>query len=130
MAVRTEREESISPRGEGWSMSILDELVLETREFARHRDWFQHHTPKNLAMAIAGEAGELASEFQWLTVEESTREELTTERLGAIRFEMADVFIFLLRLSDVLDVDLAVAVREKLAFNEDRFPKVAKDWEK
>jgi NTP pyrophosphatase (non-canonical NTP hydrolase) len=111
-------------------MSILDELVLETREFARHRDWFQHHTPKNLAMAIASEAGELASEFRWLTVEESTRERLTTEQMGAIRFEMADVFIFLLRLSDVLDVDLAAAVREKLAFNQDRFPVVPKDWEK
>jgi NTP pyrophosphatase (non-canonical NTP hydrolase) len=111
-------------------MSILDELVLETREFARHRDWFQHHTPKNLAMAIASEAGELASEFRWLTVEESTREQLTTEQMGAIRFEMADVFIFLLRLSDVLDVDLAAAVRQKLAFNQDRFPVVPKDWEK
>ncbi|HEY5302882.1 MAG TPA: nucleotide pyrophosphohydrolase [Acidimicrobiales bacterium] len=111
-------------------MSILDELVLETREFARHRDWFQHHTPKNLAMAIAGEAGELASEFRWLTVEESSREELTDAQLTAIRYEMADVFIFMLRLSDVLDVNLAAAVREKLAVNEVRFPVETKDWEK
>lgn len=111
-------------------MNILDELVVETRDFARHRDWFQHHTPKNLAMAIAAEAGELASEFRWLTVEESSRDELTVDQLGAIKFEMADVFIFLLRLSDVLDVDLAIAVREKLAVNEERFPKVVRDWEK
>lgn len=111
-------------------MSILDELVHETREFARHRDWFQHHTPKNLAMAIAGEAGELASEFRWLTVEESSREELSEAQLTAIRHEMADVFIFMLRLSDVLDVNLATAVREKLAVNEVRFPVGEKDWEK
>ena len=111
-------------------MNILDELVIETREFARHRDWFQHHTPKNLAMAIAGEAGELASEFRWLTIEESSRQQLSPEQFDAIRFEMADVFIFLLRLGDVLEVDLASAVRDKLAYNEDRFPEVAKEWEK
>ena len=111
-------------------MNILDELVVQTREFARHRDWFQHHTPKNLAMAIASEAGELASEFRWLTIEESSREELSADQFNAIRLEMADVFIFLLRLSDVLEVDLAGAVRDKLEMNEDRFPAVAKEWDK
>jgi NTP pyrophosphatase (non-canonical NTP hydrolase) len=111
-------------------MNILDELVVETRDFARHRDWFQHHTPKNLAMAVAAEAGELASEFRWLTVEESSREQLTPDQLTAIGLEMADVFIFLLRLSDVLDVDLAELVRQKLALNEERFPTVVRDWEK
>lgn len=111
-------------------MNVLEELVIETRDFARHRDWFQHHTPKNLAMAIAAEAGELASEFRWLTIEESSRERLTSEQLSAIGFEMADVLIFLLRLSDVLEVDLDELVRAKLALNEDRFPKVARDWEK
>jgi NTP pyrophosphatase (non-canonical NTP hydrolase) len=65
-----------------------------------------------------------------LTIEESSREELTPEQMTAIRFEMADVFIFLLRLSDVLDVDLASAVREKLAINEHRFPIVEQEWDK
>jgi NTP pyrophosphatase (non-canonical NTP hydrolase) len=111
-------------------MNILEELVIETREFARHRDWFQHHTPKNLAMAIAGEAGELASEFRWLTIEESSRQALSPEKFDAVRFEMADVLIFLLRLSDVLELDLASAVKDKLAYNEDRFPVVEKEWEK
>jgi len=111
-------------------MDIIDELVAETREFARHRDWFQHHTPKNLAMAIASEAGELAAEFRWLTIEESSRAQLTPEQFDAIRLEMADVQIFLLRLSDVLEVDLAAAVREKLRLNEARFPVAAEEWEK
>ncbi len=111
-------------------MNILDDLVGETREFARHRDWFQHHTPKNLAMAIASEAGELASEFRWLTLEESAREALSPEQYEAIRLEMADVFIFLLRLSDVLEVDLSAAVRDKLSLNEERFPAVLNEWEK
>ncbi|MBW4029563.1 MAG: nucleotide pyrophosphohydrolase [Acidobacteria bacterium] len=103
-------------------MDILEELVEQTRDFASRRDWLAHHAPKNLAMAIAGEAGELASEFRWLTIEGSHREQLTSAQFADIRFEMADVFIFLLRLSDVLDVDLAAAVRDKLAVNEDRFP--------
>jgi len=105
-------------------MTVLDDLIDETREFARRRDWLGFHTPKNLAMAIAGEAGELASEFRWMTPEHATREALSVEELDAIRFEMADVFIFLLRLSDVLGVDLAVSAREKLSRNEGRFPVV------
>ncbi len=103
-------------------MTILDELTAEVRAFAVARDWLQFHTPKNLVMAIAGEAGELAAEFQWLTAEQSTGEVLNIEQLNAIRLEMADVFIYLLRLSDALQVDLAGAVREKLSINDERFP--------
>jgi NTP pyrophosphatase (non-canonical NTP hydrolase) len=104
-------------------MSVLDELRSETREFAAVRNWFQYHTPKNLAMAIAGEAGELVAEFQWLTPEESDPGSMTLEQRCAIESEMADVFIYLLRLSDVLDVDLSVVAREKLKTNKTRFPK-------
>lgn len=103
-------------------MTLIDDLILETRDFARRRDWLSFHTPKNLALAIAGEAGELASEFRWLSPDEASRENLGAERLRDVSWEMADILIFLLRLSDVLDVDLAAAVREKLAFNEHRFP--------
>lgn len=102
-------------------MSVLDELRSETREFAAARNWFHYHTPKNLAMAIAGEAGELVAEFQWLTPEESDPRSLTVEQRSAIESEIADVFIYLLRLSDLLDVDLAVVAREKLKINETRF---------
>lgn len=87
------------------------------------RNWFQYHTPKNLAMAIAGEAGELVAEFQWLTPEESDPGSMTMEQRCAIESEMADVFIYLMRLSDVLDVDLSVVAREKLKINKTRFPK-------
>ena len=111
-------------------MTLLDDLVLETREFARRRDWFAHHSPKNLAVAIAAEAGELASEFRWLSIEGSSREQLSAGQLRDIRLEMADVFIFLLRLGDVLEVDLAAAVREKLLVNEDRFPVDRNDGQK
>ena len=104
-------------------MSVLDELQDETRLFAEQRNWFQFHNPKNLAMAIAGEAGELVSEFQWLTPSEAGPSALTAIQRTAIEGEMADVFIYLVRLSDVLGVDLGVIARQKLARNEVRFPR-------
>ena len=105
-------------------MGELEDLRLETRTFAEPRDWGPFHTPKNLAMAVAGEAGELVAEFRWLTADESASDRLAVEHRRAIEFEMADVLIFLLRLADVLDVDLADVVRAKLAANESRFPPV------
>ncbi len=105
-------------------MGELEDLRLEARAFAEARDWSPFHTPKNLAMAVAGEAGELVAEFRWLTPEESAPDRLAPEHRRAIEFEMADVLIFLLRLADVLDVDLADVVRAKLAANESRFPRV------
>lgn len=101
--------------------NILGELTNEIRSFADARDWGRFHTPKNLAMAVAGEAGELVAEFQWLTADESTKELLTPEQMKAIELEIADVQIYLLRLADVLGIEVASAVREKLRINEGRF---------
>ena len=102
-------------------MSELDNLKAEIRAFADARNWERFHTPKNLSMAIAGEAGELVAEFQWLTAEESMRGALSAEKLSDIELEIADVAIYLIRLADVLDVDIASVVRKKLAINESRF---------
>ena len=102
-------------------MSEIETLKAEIRAFADARDWGKFHTPKNLSMAIAGEAGELVAEFQWLTAEKSMREALSAEKLADIELEIADVAIYLIRLADVLDVDLAEVVRKKLAINESRF---------
>ena len=99
----------------------IEALIAETREFAVSRDWEQFHTPKNLAMAIAGEAGELVAEFQWLKEEESTKSALSAEKFSDIELEVADVAIYLLRLSDVLGIDLAEVVRKKLEINQSRF---------
>ena len=97
------------------------DLTAQIRAFAYARNWEKFHTPKNLAMAIAGEAGELAAEFQWLTSEESALGSLTSEQLQAIKLEIADVQIYLLRLADVLNVDIPASVVEKIAINESRF---------
>ena len=99
----------------------FDELILSIRNFAIARNWEQFHTPKNLAMAITGEAGELASEFQWLKGEESIRAALSQEKLEAIAMEIADVQIYLLRLADVLGIDVPESVRKKIEINESRF---------
>jgi NTP pyrophosphatase (non-canonical NTP hydrolase) len=103
------------------SENIIKELTDEVRSFADARDWHKFHTPKNLAMALAGEAGELLAEFQWLTPEESATDSLTAEQKKAIELEIADVQIYLLRLADVLDIDIAAVVREKIQINEGRF---------
>ena len=102
-------------------MSEIDTLKAEIRAFADARNWEQFHTPKNLSMAVAGEAGELVAEFQWLTAEESRRSALSAEKLSDIELEIADVAIYLIRLADVLEVDIASVVRKKLAINESRF---------
>ena len=100
-------------------MSEIEDLTQIIRDFAARRDWEKFHTPKNLAMAITGEACELASEFQWLTCEES--QDLSKESLENIRLEIADVAIYLFRLCDVLKVNLSEAVKDKVSINEVRF---------
>lgn len=102
-------------------MSDIQELTNEIRAFADAREWEKFHTPKNLSMAIAGESGELVSEFQWLTPEESMRKNLAAEKLSDISMEIADVAIYLFRLADVLGLELAEIMRKKIEINESRF---------
>ncbi|GAA0288675.1 nucleotide pyrophosphohydrolase [Kineococcus aurantiacus] len=100
-----------------------DELQRDLESFAQARDWEQFHTPKNLVMALAGEVGELADLFQWLTPEESLTEfSVDAERRKDLEQEMADVFGYLLRLADVLNVDLEEALRTKMRVNATRYP--------
>lgn len=106
--------------GTGGAPSSLLELSERLRRFADARDWAQFHSPKNLVMALVAEAGELVEQFQWLSEAQSAK--LPPEQLDAVRLEMADVFIYLVRLADVLGVDLLAAARDKLALNEERYP--------
>lgn len=102
-------------------MNEIQYLAAEIKKFAYARDWEQFHTPKNLSMAVAGEAGELVAEFQWLTAEQSMRSALTAEKLRDVELEIADVAIYLIRLADVLGVDISEVVQKKMAINESRF---------
>ena len=103
-------------------MGDLEELRQLVRKFSDEREWAQFHDPKNLAMAVASEAGELLAEFRWLTPAQSRLSEIDLKVHDAVRLEMADVLIFLIRIADVLDIDLDQAVRAKLEINEKRFP--------
>jgi|SRR5882672_6890763 len=102
------------------SANPLAELQQRLSAFAAERAWDQFHSPKNLAMALSVEAAELVEEFQWLTEEQSRA--LDAARRERVRLEAADVFIYLLRLADKLDVDLVQAAIEKIALNERKYP--------
>ena len=101
-------------------MHSLDDLRNQLREFARVRDWEQFHSPKNLAMAMIVEAAELAEHFQWLT--EAQSQALNPEKREQVAQELADVFIYLVRLADRLDIDLMDAAQRKLVINAQKYP--------
>lgn len=98
----------------------LSDLTLRLRAFAEARAWDVFHTPKNLAMALTGEAGELAAEFQWLTEAESRA--LDPERRERVAQEAADVLLYLVRLADKLQLDLLEAAERKMELNARRYP--------
>ena len=98
----------------------LRALQQRLAAFAAAREWDQFHSPKNLAMALSVEAAELVEEFQWLTEEESKA--LDAARHERVRLELADVFIYLLRIADTLGVDLLAAVDDKVLLNEKKSP--------
>jgi dCTP diphosphatase len=100
--------------------SALDDLAARLRQFAAERDWEQFHSPKNLAMALVAEAGELVAEFQWLSEPQSRAPD--PEQLARIRAEMADVMLYLVRLADQLSINLIDAAQAKILDNERRYP--------
>ncbi len=102
--------------------SLIDLVALrdELRTFTAERDWDQFHTPKNLATALSVEAAELLEHFQWIKTGELS--ELDDKKQDAIRQELADVLIYLVRLADKLNVDLMTASSEKLTHNRTKYP--------
>ena len=103
---------------------LLDITALEAVlvEFARARDWERHHSPKNLAMALTGEVGELVELFQWTDERASYDVARDPATARAVRDELADVLIYLVRLASMLGVDLDEAVRTKIVANGVKYP--------
>ena len=101
-------------------MNELDDLRARLRDFTAARDWDQFHSPKNLAMALAGEAGEMLEIFQWLTEEQSRT--LDAKGQAAARDEVADILLYLVRLADQLGIDPVQEARRKLLDNEAKYP--------
>lgn len=102
--------------------TTLADLRAQVADFVTARDWEPFHTPKNLSMSIAIEAGELMEVFQWLTPEESRAAGDDPEERARIADELADVLIYCLSLSNALDLDLTAIIEAKLARNEERYP--------
>ena len=98
----------------------IESLTREICAFRDARDWRQFHNPKELAVAITAEAGELLQHFVWQSAEQS--EQRVNDRRSEIESEMADVAILLLELADNCGINLAEAIRAKLARNEERYP--------
>ena len=103
-------------------MSEIERLQELVGAFASSREWDQFHTPRNLAMAMGGEVGELLAELQWIDDVAASRLTEACDLRDRVQSELADVFIYLLRFADVTDIDLYEAVRAKVELNESRYP--------
>ena len=90
------------------------------RDFASARDWNQFHSPKNLAIALSVEAAELLEHFQWVADRDSL--DMPSEKIGKIEEEIADVFLYLIRLADMLNVDLVQVAAKKIEANSQKYP--------
>lgn len=102
------------------SHDSLQQLRTRINNFVAERDWAQFHTPKNLAMAMIVEAAELVEQFQWDTPADSQM--LTAEKREAVSHELADTFVYLLRIAEVLDIDLIAAANQKIDLNAKKYP--------
>jgi len=108
------------PKREMYSMDTIENLNAVLKQFAIERDWEQFQSPKNISMALIVEAAELVEHFQWLTEEQSYT--LSQEKHQEVGYEMADILLYLIRLSERLDIDLIAAAEEKVKINEKRYP--------
>ena len=104
------------------SSDKYEELSAEISEFCAERNWEKYHTPKNLSMALAIEAAELMEIFQWLTPKESDPANLSPARKDRVEEEIADIFIYTIRMAQVLDIDLFDAAKGKLEKNAAKYP--------
>jgi dCTP diphosphatase len=98
----------------------FDALRTQLAQFADERDWDQFHNPKNLAMALNVEAGELLEHFQWLSPRQA--ENLAAETKSEVALEIADVLLYLLRLADKLAIDPIAAAEQKMRLNAEKYP--------
>jgi NTP pyrophosphatase (non-canonical NTP hydrolase) len=104
------------------SEATIQALKTLVKNFIVKRDWVKYHNPKDLAEAICIEAAELLEIFQWATVEEVSSWKNIPSKMTSIKDELADVLIYCLSMSNVLDIDISEIVSEKLSKNEVKYP--------
>jgi NTP pyrophosphatase (non-canonical NTP hydrolase) len=104
------------------SATTIAELKARLLAFVRERDWEQFHSPKNLSMALAAEAGELMEHFLWATAEQSRATATSPEKRERIADELADVVIYALEFANSTGLDVAAAIEAKMAANARKYP--------
>jgi NTP pyrophosphatase (non-canonical NTP hydrolase) len=102
--------------------TTVQELIEEVTRFQAERDWAKYHSPKNLAMGLAIETGELLEHFLWLTEEESRRVKEDPTAVAAVAEELSDVLTYLLNLALALKIDVSDAFRQKMRRNGEKYP--------
>jgi dCTP diphosphatase len=112
--------QGVSGQSGGADQIALTRLRDRLRDFASARDWNQFHSPKNLAIALSVEAAELLEHFQWVSDKDSLT--IPPAKLGKIDEEIADVFLYLIRLADMLNIDLVQAADRKIEANSRKYP--------
>ena len=100
----------------------MDSLIKKLRKFSKDRDWDQFHSPKNLVMALTSEVGELSDIFQWISEEQSKLDNIDPKDLDKAKEELADVFLYTLRIADKLGIDLKKEANKKIEVNAKKYP--------
>lgn len=101
-------------------MSDINKLTDLIIQFRDERNWKQFHNPKDLALSLVLEAGEVMENFQWKN--EKELETYVREKKEQIGDELADVLYWVLLMSHDLEIDIAQALREKMKKNEQKYP--------
>ena len=102
--------------------TTVSELKSSVLAFVRARDWEQFHSPKNLSMALAAEAGELMEHFLWSTPDQAASLARDPAKRERIAEELADVVIYALEFANMTGIDVSSAIEAKLASNARRYP--------
>lgn len=116
------RPRSARPKARHSAAKSLPRVIRALRRFVAERDWAQYHDPKNLAMLLASETGELVAEYRWVHSAEADRHSRTPAFRARIADEIGDVGIALVLLCDRIGLDLLSAMEAKLAKNREKYP--------
>jgi NTP pyrophosphatase (non-canonical NTP hydrolase) len=104
------------------SATTVSELKNHILAFVRERDWEQFHSPKNLSMALAAEAGELMEHFLWATPEQSRAVASDPAKRGKIADELADVVIYAIEFANATGLDVSASIQAKMLANAKKYP--------
>lgn len=103
-------------------ITTIFQLKERIKKFVQDRDWEQYHSPKNLAMSLAIEVGELMEHFQWSSVEEAKESLKKKRNKQEIEKELADILIYVLEFAQLYDIDLTAAINKKININAKKYP--------